>query len=118
MKRLLIFSSSILLVLLLSFCSDEDNPTKAENLDSNLLGKWVFVDSNDDIHSWTFNENGTCVQTLYNQDFNWEWQIEDGQIKLFISGAKAAYYNYRIDGNKLYLKVDSMDEWGIPFTKE
>lgn len=117
MKRLLIFLLSFFIFLLLSGCSEDDNPTKAENLDSNLLGEWVFVDSNNDVHSWTFNEDGTCIQTLYNQDFNWEWQIEDGQIKLFISGAQAVYYNYRIEGNKLYLRVDSMDEWSLPYTK-
>lgn len=117
MKCLFKFSSALLLVLLLSFCSDENNPAKPDNLDNDLIGRWVFVDSNNDIAAWTFKDDGTAIQTIYNQDFNWKWEIENGQIKLFVDGGKPAYYTYKIEGNELYLKVDSMDQWGLPFTK-
>ena len=118
MNRLILFSSILLLAFAFSFCSDEDNPTKAENLDNNLIGKWVITDSNDDLYAWTFESDGSCVQTLYNQDYNWKWEIEEGQIKLFVDGGKAAYYTYKIEGNQLYLWVDSVEDWGIPYTKE
>ena len=111
------FSSAILLIFLLSFCSDEDNPTKPENLDSNLIGKWSIVDSENDEHDWTFKDDGTCIQTLYNQNYNWKWEIEDGKIKLYVDGGNAAYYTYKIDDNKLYLWVDSIEDWGLPYTK-
>lgn len=118
MKRLIKFSSILLLAFAFSFCSDEDNPSKAENLDDNLIGKWVITDSNDDEYSWTFNSDGSCIQTIYNQDYNWKWEIEAEQIKLFVDGGKAAYYKYKIESNMLYLWVDSVEDWGVPYTKE
>jgi hypothetical protein len=123
MKKLLILFSLLSFVLVFSSCSDDDsNPANSNdselNLDSDLYGTWSFVDSNNDVHSWTFNSNGTCVQTLYNQNFNWNWTIENEQIKLFVTGGNPAFYTYKIEGNNLYLWVDAINDWGLPYTKQ
>jgi len=121
MKNLSVFASAILFVLFFSFCSeDSSNPTSSAdlNLDENLIGKWVFLDSNNDEFSYTFNSDGSCTQTVYNQNYSWKWVIEEGQLKFYIDGGTPAYYTYKIEGNQLYLWVDTVNDWGLPFTKE
>ncbi|MCB0731919.1 MAG: hypothetical protein KDC88_12880 [Ignavibacteriae bacterium] len=123
MKKLLVLFSLLSFILVFSGCSDDDNnPTNSNtdemNLDSDLYGSWVFVDSNNDVHGWTFNNNGTCVQTLYNQNVSWKWTIENEQIKLYLDGGNPAYYTYKIEGNQLYLWVDVISDWGLPYTKQ
>ncbi|MCB9206232.1 MAG: hypothetical protein H6611_02765 [Ignavibacteriales bacterium] len=123
MKKLLVLFSLLSFILVFSGCSDDDNnPTNSNtdemNLDSDLYGSWVFVDSNNDVHGWTFNNNGTCVQTLYNQNVSWKWTIENEQIKLYLDGGNPAYYTYKIEGSQLYLWVDVISDWGLPYTKQ
>jgi hypothetical protein len=124
MKKLAVFLSVVTFIMLLSFCSkEENNPagstgTTNLNLDSALFGQWVFTDSNNDIFGWTFNDDGSCIQTSYSQNYNWKWEIENQRIKLYVDGGTPAYYTYKIEGNQLFLWVDSISDWGLPFTKQ
>ena len=97
-----------LLTISTSSCKKE-----SKNLDSALYGTWTYEEL-----SWTFVKDGTCIQTTYGTDYNWEWEIEDEKLKLFITGGLPTFYTYKIEGNLLYLWVDSMNTWGLPFTKE
>ncbi|KPM49222.1 DUF5640 domain-containing protein [Jiulongibacter sediminis] len=85
-------------------------------LDPNLFGTWYFGEG-DTYQSWTFNENGTAKQVVAGNSYDWNWIIEEGQIKLFLPNAKPAYYTYKIENGKLYLWVDSLNVWSLPFTK-
>jgi hypothetical protein len=121
MKKLLILFSLLSFILIFSSCSEDDNnPASSENLnlDNDLFGKWSFTDSNNDVLSYTFNSNGTCVQTVYDQNVNWNWTIEEEQLKLFVTGGIPAYFTYKIEGSQLYLWIDSVNDWGLPFTKQ
>jgi hypothetical protein len=124
MKKLLIIISALLFLIYFTGCSDDDNnpanpiDNTELNLDSDLIGNWTFVDSNDDLFGWTFNADGSCVQTQYNLTYNWNWTIENDQLKLYLPNGNPAYYTYKIEGNKLYLWVDVINDWGLPFTKQ
>lgn len=59
----------------------------------------MIFDENGDVDGWTFNSYGNCIQTQYNQDFNWNWNIENEQLKLFVPGGNPAYYTYKIENN-------------------
>lgn len=121
MKKLISLISMFTIILLLTSCSDDkSNPVGSEDLslDNNLIGKWVFVDANNDELSYTFNSDGTCTQIVYEQEYNWKWTIEEGQLKFYVDGGTPAYFDYKIEGNQLYLWVDSVNDWGLPFTKQ
>ena len=121
MKKLIILAALLSFAFIFSNCSDDSsNPASSENLnlDNNLVGKWSFTDSNNDVLSWTFNSDGSCVQTVYDQNVNWNWTIEDSKLKLYINGGAPAYFTYKIEGNQLYMWVDVTNDWGLPYTKQ
>ncbi len=89
---------------------------KYSKLDPNLFGKWSWFDG-EYTNSWSFNEDGTAVQELIGKKYNWLWIIEDGRIKLFIENGKPAFYTYKIEGNKLYMWVEAINDWSLPLTK-
>ena len=86
-------------------------------LDANLYGTWVNG-TGDDETSWTFKSNGTCIQYIYYEEYDWEWGIENGQLKLFVDNGIPAYKTYKIEGNKLYFWSEFINDWGLPFTKK
>lgn len=86
-------------------------------LDPDLYGTWVHGEGDEET-SWTFKSNGTCVQYVYYEEYDWKWGIEGGQLKLFVDGGIPAYKTYKVEGNQLYFWVDLIDDWGLPFTKE
>ncbi|MCD6346380.1 MAG: hypothetical protein J7L96_03065 [Bacteroidales bacterium] len=90
---------------------------KNDSLDSNLYGTWSYT-STDGVTSYTFSSDGTCVQVLYGVSYNWKWAIEDGKLKLYIDSGIPTYKTYKIEGNLLYIWVDSISDWGLPFTKQ
>ena len=121
MKKLTILLLSVLFLFFVGCSDDDKNLSESEgelNLNSELFGTWAFVDSNDDVHGWQFKSDGSAVQIQYNQSYDWKWTMEDGQIKLFVPGGTPAYYTYKIEGNDLYLWVDVIGDWGLPYTKQ
>ena len=116
MKNICYLLGFMFAVSMMVSCEDEEG--SKVNLDPNLIGYWVFVDNNDEVLAWRFNDNGTAVQTSYETDYNWRWEIEDGQLKLFVSGGVPVFYTYKIEGNLLYLWVDQIGDWGLPFTRQ
>ena len=88
------------------------------NLDSALFGTWSFTDSEGENYYWKFNSNGTCIQGLPSGEYQWEWTIENGSLKLFEGAGLPAYKQYKIEGNLLYFWVDQVEDWSFPFTKE
>jgi len=98
-------------------CSPPDIPS-TNNLDENLFGEWVFYENDLSISaSYTFNEDGTCVQFLYDQNYDWLWEIEEGQLKLYVESGTPAYFTYNIEEKFLYFYSDIAGVWGLPFTK-
>ena len=122
MKKKLFSSSIYLFIAFLSvfiIACDSDSSTKSsKDLDSKLYGTWVFVDSENEVFSWTFKSNGTCIQSVYGIETEWKWTIESEKLKIFITGGLAHYKTYMIEGNLLYFYVDEISDWGIPFTKQ
>ncbi|MGI6292210.1 MAG: hypothetical protein ACOXZH_07300 [Bacteroidales bacterium] len=114
---------SLLLLLisgfLLSFAAcDKDNGEKVQ-LDPALYGKWSIGNPNeDDYLFYHFKSDATLIQHIYGSDYNWLWCIEDGKLKMYVSGGIPHYKSYKIEGNLLYFWVDSMEEWALPLTKE
>ncbi len=86
------------------------------NLDPALIGTWTFYDGDDEF-SWVFHADGTCVQSTPAGDYDWEWTIENGQLKLFVGGGTPAYMQYMIEGSQLYFWADTLETWALPFTK-
>ncbi len=128
-KQLSFFTLFLVLVfslILVTACDNDDSsPNNSNNnskLDARLFGTWVYYQNGETKPSlsWTFNSNGTCVQHIYGSDYNWNWEIESGKIKLFVKYGTPAYYPYKIEENKLYLAVEVNGEetWGLPFTKQ
>jgi len=115
-RNFILFISMLLLSTVFVSC-DKDLEENL-NLDSALIGQWIFVDANGDIYSWTFKDDGNCVQTLYNVDYEWKWEIEDTKLKLYVDGGTPAYKEYKIEANKLYFWVESVEIWSLPFTKQ
>lgn len=89
---------------------------KYSKLDPNLFGTWA-VSSGGDYYAWTFQADGKAIQEIAGQKYNWLWVIEEGRIKLFLENGKPAYYTYKIENNELYLWIESVGTWGVPFTK-
>lgn len=121
MKKLSILLLSLFFLFFIGCSDDDSNPSDPEeelNLNSELFGTWTFVDSNNDVHGWQFNSDGSAVQIQYNQSYDWKWTMEDSQIKLYVTGGTPAYYTYKIEGNYLYLWVDVIGDWGLPYTKQ
>lgn len=81
-------------------------------LDPNLFGKWVFEDN-----FWQFNPDGTLIQHVTGKDYHWNWVIENGRLKLFVPNGKPAYFTYKIENNKLFFYVESLDVWSAPMYK-
>lgn len=86
------------------------------NLDPNLIGTWAY-DDGEDTYGWAFDADGTCVQSTPAGDYDWQWAIENGQLKLFVGAGKPTYKQYKIEGNQLYFWVDSLETWSLSFTK-
>jgi len=122
-KLNLIRTLSIILIsaFCMSSCSDygygEDEGGDGRVLDSNLYGTWTY-DSSDNVTIWKFKSNGDCLVTSYGNETEWLWEIEGGQIKLYVTGGTPIYYSYKIEGDKLYLSTDGIDGWGLPLTKQ
>ena len=105
-----------LFITLFIACFPSDNSSK--NLDEALFGTWVYYENDLSVSaSWTFNDDGTCVQFLYNQNYDWLWEIEEGQLKLYVEFGIPAYKTYNIDDKYLYFYSDELGVWGLPFTK-
>ena len=119
MKRNITLLPLILITFLivLSGCPEDTKGPNDLNLDENLFGLWVF-ETEDDFYSWRFNNNGTCIQNINGQEFNWKWEIVSAQIKFFVDFGTPHYKTYKIVHDKLYLWVDEINDWGLPFTKQ
>jgi hypothetical protein len=87
---------------------------KYSKLDPNLFGKW----SNPNADAfWQFNADGTLVQNANGKDYNWNWVIENGKIKMFVPYGNPAYITYKIENGVLYIWVDSLSIWSAPMYK-
>jgi hypothetical protein len=83
-------------------------------LDPNLFGKWTTGDGE---YSYTFKSDGTAIQRIAGKDYNWNWMIENKQIKLYLPNGKPAYLTYKIESNKLYIWSDAAGVWSVPMYK-
>lgn len=87
-------------------------------LDDQIFGTWIFIDDNYTIYSWTFNADGTARQVIGSIEYNWNWVVENGKLKLYIRGGTPTYKVYKIEGNQLYFWVEGVGTWSVPFTKQ
>ncbi len=93
------------------------------NQSSPLVGAWLYIDP-DNTNSrmgWTFNSNGTAVEIIDERSFQgWTWQVSGST--LFITGGnnERNNYEYRIDNNALFLKVewDGEQIWSVPMKRQ
>jgi len=122
-RNIILLSFLILVAFSFSSCSDYgyadgygDNEEEML-LDTDLYGTWSFGEGENEA-SWTFNSDGTCTQMLYGVDYEWKWEIENSQLKLYVDNGTPAYKTYKVEGDKLYLWVDMTGEWGLPYTKQ
>ena len=83
-------------------------------LDPNLFGKWTTGDGE---YGYTFRSDGTATQRIAGKDYNWNWMIENKQIKLYLPNGKPAYLTYKIESNKLYIWSDAAGVWSVPMFK-
>jgi hypothetical protein len=83
-------------------------------LDPNLFGKWTTGDGE---YGYTFRSDGTATQRIAGKDYNWNWMIENKQIKLYLPNGKPAYLTYKIESNKLYIWSDAAGVWSVPMYK-
>ena len=83
-------------------------------LDPNLFGKWIYPPSGTD-DGWQFNPDGTAIQKAYGKEYNWNWVIENKQIKLFVPNGKPGYVTYKIENSKLYFwaEVLGVGQWSL-----
>lgn len=87
------------------------------SLDPDLYGTWTHGEGDEET-SYTFNSDGSCVQYIYYEEYDWKWEIEDGRLKFFVDGGIPTYKTYKIEGNKLYFWSDFINDWALPFTKK
>ncbi len=113
---LITFSFLTIFTLALVSCED-DNDTPGD-LDPDLFGRWELVDSSGNITAYTFNSDGTAIQTLGEHEYNWRWRVEGDTFILFVDGGQdSAPIRYMIEGNQLFLWSDAIQDWGVPLTK-
>ena len=55
----------------------------------------------------TFNEDGTCTETLNGKSFSGKWEVADSKLMLTIGGVKALSVTTQIDGKDLQLVTDA-----------
>lgn len=118
MKKLFLLLMFFAAASLMIACEDENEDGNERNLDPQLIGYWLFDTNDDEFHAWRFKSDGSAVQTTYGQDYNWQWDIENEKLKLYISGGVPTFQTYKIEGNNLYFWVDQISDWGLPFTKQ
>lgn len=57
--------------------------------------------------SMTFNEDGTCSETLKGKSIKGTWKVVDSKLQLTIGGVKAISITTQIDGKDLLLVTDA-----------
>lgn len=55
----------------------------------------------------TFNEDGTCIQTLNGKTGKGKWEVKDSKLILTVGGIKALQITTQIDGNNLMFVTDA-----------
>jgi len=122
-----LLSIIIMLAIGLTACDlwPEDDDVSVD-LDPDLFGFWVLKDSaGNPAHSWKFNDDATAVQRVYDGDYDWvdneyhwNWEIENEQLKLYVDYGVPRYITYKIEGNLLYFWSDEINDWSVPYHKE
>jgi hypothetical protein len=70
------------------------------------------------INGWIFKADGSLIQIAYNKRYNWHWEVKGGRIYFGYKTVKAGSHRYKIDGNKLYMYLDAIKDWGVPLYKQ
>ncbi len=55
----------------------------------------------------TFNEDGTCTETINGKMLKGKWQVKDSQLILTLGGIKALQVTTQIDGSNLQFVTDA-----------
>lgn len=55
----------------------------------------------------TFNEDGTCTETLNGKTMKGKWQVKDSKLVLTLGGIKALQITTQIDGKNLMFVTDA-----------
>jgi hypothetical protein len=105
-----------MLAMSMASCTKKEGEKLA--LDPQLFGTWVFVDADNEVLAWTFRDNGTCTQSVYGENYAWRWEIENAQLKLFVTGGIPSLRTYKVEGNALFFWVESIEDWSLPFTRQ
>ena len=77
---------------------------KAESKLQQYLSQYGFAPGS---FTMTFNEDGTCVETLKGKSMKGKWQVKDSKLLLTIGGVKTLSITTQIDGNEMMLTVDA-----------
>ena len=97
MKKLFILLLSVALMLGLVACGN--------NLDEELVGRWVYEDDSDWVT--TFNEDGSGRHSIsWGFGDTFEWSTRRDGLYWNYPGYEEMYTQYRISGNALYLTME------------
>ena len=55
----------------------------------------------------TFNEDGTCTETLNGKTMKGKWQVKDSKLELTLGGIKALQITTQIDGKNMMFVTDA-----------
>ena len=114
---------SYLKTMSLGEADEEDTPQGGGGgIDPALLGRWTYVDDDNNHYHWTFSADGTAKQQVkMNGELtthNWEWTADGSTLTLSYNGGQAAVHQYKVVGNKLYIATGSDGAYGEPFTHD
>ncbi len=124
------FSKNTLLALIaiLAFgfvACDDDNDVRDVDLDPELFGRWELRNPAGKLeYAWEFNDDGTAVQFIYDDEYDWVdkeidwlWEIKDEQLKYYVEDGVPIYRTYKVEDNRLYFWAEGLDMWGVPYIK-
>ena len=55
----------------------------------------------------TFNEDGTCTETLNSKSMKGKWEVKDSKLILTLGGIKALQITTQIDGKNMQFVTDA-----------
>ena len=125
MKKLLIlFISLICCASILCACSKKEEPSEPLPLDKAIVGTWNYTDASKKVRSdmggWTFNEDKTGIDTVFDLTFTYE--ANNGKLDIKYDdvtlGTVEASYNYKIEGNLLTMRRDVSNAETFTYTKQ
>jgi len=79
----------------------------ANKIESKLQGYLTQYGIAPGTFSMTFNEDGTCSETIKGKTFNGTWKVVDSKLQLSIKGVRAVSITTQIDGKDMQLVTDA-----------